>query len=75
MYQTFTLYIFTYIALSVVVIVWEKNAKNAFQPQLILYNAGTDILSGDPLGRMLVSFCISFGTQLSNHNLHTIHRI
>ncbi|MCO5593326.1 hypothetical protein L7F22_047336 [Adiantum nelumboides] len=30
-------------------------ARSAFQPQLILYNAGTDILEGDPLGRLLVS--------------------
>ena len=25
-----------------------------FQPQLIVYNAGTDILDGDPLGRLKV---------------------
>lgn len=30
-------------------------AQSAFQPQLIIYNAGTDILAGDPLGGMLVS--------------------
>ncbi|KAG2649565.1 hypothetical protein PVAP13_1NG116400 [Panicum virgatum] len=30
-------------------------AKSRFQPQLIVYNAGTDILDGDPLGRLKVS--------------------
>lgn len=29
-------------------------AQNAFEPELILYNAGTDILNGDPLGRLKV---------------------
>nr|CAB3503120.1 unnamed protein product [Digitaria exilis] len=29
--------------------------KSRFQPQLIVYNAGTDILDGDPLGRLKVS--------------------
>lgn len=29
-------------------------AKSRFQPQLIVYNAGTDILDGDPLGRLKV---------------------
>ncbi len=28
-----------------------QQASAAFQPDLILYNAGTDILKGDPLGR------------------------
>eukprot|EP00208_Stichococcus_sp_RCC1054_P002713 CAMPEP_0206135296 /NCGR_PEP_ID=MMETSP1473-20131121/612_1 /ASSEMBLY_ACC=CAM_ASM_001109 /TAXON_ID=1461547 /ORGANISM="Stichococcus sp, Strain RCC1054" /LENGTH=358 /DNA_ID=CAMNT_0053527103 /DNA_START=325 /DNA_END=1401 /DNA_ORIENTATION=- len=32
-----------------------KRAKVEFQPDVILYNAGTDILEGDPLGRMAVS--------------------
>lgn len=32
-----------------------KVARTAFQPQLILYNAGTDVLAGDPLGELLVS--------------------
>ncbi|KAJ1278578.1 hypothetical protein BS78_04G089900 [Paspalum vaginatum] len=32
-----------------------KVAKRTFQPQLIVYNAGTDILDGDPLGRLKVS--------------------
>ena len=31
-------------------------AAREFQPDLILYNAGTDILKGDPLGRS-VSVC------------------
>ncbi|KAJ1259653.1 hypothetical protein BS78_10G172400 [Paspalum vaginatum] len=29
--------------------------KSRFQPQLTVYNAGTDILDGDPLGRLKVS--------------------
>jgi hypothetical protein len=29
-------------------------SKSRFQPQLIVYNAGTDILDGDPLGRLKV---------------------
>ncbi|KAH7288458.1 hypothetical protein KP509_31G027100 [Ceratopteris richardii] len=32
-----------------------KVAKSAFHPQLIIYNAGTDILAGDPLGGLLIS--------------------
>ncbi|CAL4889115.1 unnamed protein product [Urochloa decumbens] len=32
-----------------------KVAKGRFKPQLIVYNAGTDILDGDPLGRLKVS--------------------
>lgn len=32
-----------------------QQASRDFQPDLILYNAGTDILEGDPLGRMSVS--------------------
>jgi hypothetical protein len=31
-------------------------AESRFQPQLILYNAGTDILDGDPLGSLKVCF-------------------
>eukprot|EP00252_Welwitschia_mirabilis_P011934 TRINITY_DN2654_c0_g1_i2.p1 TRINITY_DN2654_c0_g1~~TRINITY_DN2654_c0_g1_i2.p1 ORF type:complete len:377 (-),score=68.42 TRINITY_DN2654_c0_g1_i2:208-1245(-) len=31
-----------------------KVAQDAFSPQMIIYNAGTDILNGDPLGRMRV---------------------
>ena len=31
-------------------------AESRFQPQLIVYNAGTDILDGDPLGRLKVTF-------------------
>lgn len=30
-------------------------AKNKFDPELVVYNAGTDILDGDPLGRLKVS--------------------
>ncbi|KAJ0977484.1 hypothetical protein J5N97_012958 [Dioscorea zingiberensis] len=30
-------------------------ARNSFDPELIVYNAGTDILDGDPLGRLKVS--------------------
>eukprot|EP00249_Psilotum_nudum_P002138 c15025_g1_i1 orf=83-1105(+) len=32
-----------------------KIAQVAFEPQLLIYNAGTDILAGDPLGQMLIS--------------------
>lgn len=32
-----------------------QKAFREFQPDLILYNAGTDILEGDPLGSMSVS--------------------
>lgn len=32
-----------------------KVAHRAFQPQLIIYNAGTDVLEGDPLGGLKVS--------------------
>eukprot|EP01025_Chloroclados_australasicus_P037545 TRINITY_DN3833_c3_g1_i4.p2 TRINITY_DN3833_c3_g1~~TRINITY_DN3833_c3_g1_i4.p2 ORF type:complete len:227 (-),score=25.73 TRINITY_DN3833_c3_g1_i4:562-1242(-) len=32
-----------------------KYAKQKFTPDIIIYNAGTDILVGDPLGRMNVS--------------------
>ena len=31
-------------------------AQSRFQPQLIVYNAGTDILDGDPLGNLNVLF-------------------
>ncbi|KAG1335409.1 histone deacetylase 2 [Cocos nucifera] len=30
-------------------------ARNNFNPELVVYNAGTDILDGDPLGRLKVS--------------------
>ncbi|KAL8266997.1 hypothetical protein R6Q59_004341 [Mikania micrantha] len=30
-------------------------AGNAFDPELVIYNAGTDILDGDPLGRLRIS--------------------
>ena len=30
-------------------------AQTRFQPQLIIYNAGTDILDGDPLGNLKIS--------------------
>lgn len=32
-----------------------KVAAGAFDPGLIIYNAGTDILDGDPLGRLKIS--------------------
>ncbi|XBI39431.1 hypothetical protein VPH35_124203 [Triticum aestivum] len=32
-----------------------KVAQTRFQPQLIIYNAGTDILDGDPLGNLKIS--------------------
>ncbi|KAL6603906.1 hypothetical protein ACP70R_044267 [Stipagrostis hirtigluma subsp. patula] len=32
-----------------------EDSKSRFQPQLIVYNAGTDILDGDPLGRLKIS--------------------
>jgi histone deacetylase 11 len=30
-------------------------ALDAFHPDLIIYNAGTDVLAGDPLGRLNIS--------------------
>ncbi|XP_010456715.1 PREDICTED: histone deacetylase 2-like [Camelina sativa] len=30
-------------------------ASRNFQPELVIYNAGTDILDGDPLGRLKIS--------------------
>ncbi|KAK1258364.1 Histone deacetylase 2 [Acorus gramineus] len=32
-----------------------KVAKDVFDPELVIYNAGTDILDGDPLGQMKIS--------------------
>ncbi|CAD5186661.1 unnamed protein product [Musa acuminata subsp. malaccensis] len=32
-----------------------KVARNNFNPELVVYNAGTDILDGDPLGRLKIS--------------------
>ncbi|XP_024378461.1 histone deacetylase 2 isoform X1 [Physcomitrium patens] len=32
-----------------------KKAATIFKPELVVYNAGTDVLEGDPLGRLLVS--------------------
>ncbi|CAF4452865.1 unnamed protein product, partial [Rotaria magnacalcarata] len=29
-----------------------KNSLNEFQPDFVVYNAGTDILQGDPLGNL-----------------------
>jgi histone deacetylase 11 len=28
---------------------------DAFRPEFVIYNAGTDILEGDPLGRLRIS--------------------
>lgn len=33
-----------------------QKAATIFKPELVVYNAGTDVLEGDPLGRLLVSF-------------------
>ncbi|XP_021739024.1 histone deacetylase 2-like [Chenopodium quinoa] len=30
-------------------------ARRSFDPELVVYNAGTDILDGDPLGRLMIS--------------------
>lgn len=46
-------------------------AESRFQPQLIVYNAGTDILDGDPLGRLKV--CPFVWTKHS-HNIHVTWR-
>ncbi|KAK9273685.1 hypothetical protein L1049_018495 [Liquidambar formosana] len=32
-----------------------KDAWEKFKPELVVYNAGTDILNGDPLGRLKIS--------------------
>lgn len=31
------------------------SAYNSFQPQLVIYNAGTDCMVGDPLGRLEIT--------------------
>lgn len=37
---------------------------HSFDPELIVYNAGTDILDGDPLGRLkVISFIDLFGQR------------
>ncbi|PAA63532.1 hypothetical protein BOX15_Mlig012185g2 [Macrostomum lignano] len=33
----------------------EESLNGSFQPQLVLYNAGTDIMDGDPLGLMRIT--------------------
>ena len=35
-----------------------QQASRDFQPDLILYNAGTDILEGDPLGRSASTYAL-----------------
>jgi acetoin utilization deacetylase AcuC-like enzyme len=40
----------------IVLILCLQVAKTNFVPELIVYNAGTDILDGDPLGRLKVMF-------------------
>jgi len=35
-----------------------QQASRDFQPDLILYNAGTDILEGDPLGRSVCTYAL-----------------
>ena len=35
-----------------------QQASRDFQPDLILYNAGTDILEGDPLGRSVFTYAL-----------------
>lgn len=32
-----------------------KAALNEFRPDILVYNAGTDVLDSDPLGRMRIS--------------------
>ena len=36
-----------------------EGALNEFEPDVLVYNAGTDILDGDPLG------CLSISAQVS----------
>ena len=35
-----------------------------FDPELVVYNAGTDILDGDPLGRLKVILALDLFSQL-----------
>ena len=37
-------------------------ASDSFEPELVVYNAGTDILDGDPLGRLKVLLYILLGS-------------
>lgn len=41
-----------------------QQASRDFQPDLILYNAGTDILEGDPLGRSGFTYALQFVAAL-----------
>ena len=53
-----------------------ENSLNVFQPNLVVYNAGTDILRGDPLGNLDISsqvdslsFCQNITVQLDTNVL------
>ena len=37
-----------------------QKASGIFKPELVVYNAGTDILEGDPLGKLRVSISNNF---------------
>ncbi len=37
-----------------------EGALNEFEPDILVYNAGTDVLDGDPLG------CLSISPQVSS---------
>ncbi len=60
---------------------WAQKAKQNFEPDLLIYNAGTDILDGDPLGRLLVSrHCFPYlnawnlrGAILGHTHTHLLH--
>ena len=47
-----------------------NGALNEFQPDIIVYNAGTDILQGDPLGCLSITPEVPFDRDFrSKHGL------
>ncbi len=51
-----------------------QQASRDFQPDLILYNAGTDILEGDPLGRSVFTYALRF-MAATHHELQHITEV
>ena len=50
-----------------------QQASRDFQPDLILYNAGTDILEGDPLGRSVFTYALQ-SIAATRHECSTLLR-
>lgn len=46
-------------------------AKKKFDPDLVVYNAGTDILDGDPLGRLKVRTAVGKQAICGLHVCHS----